>query len=135
MDNFKKLYDFCCMQNKMGNTPFFLIMNNPDFEYVACLHSPNYKGQDVKNYVTTEFGVTDITTFKGNREIYAFLNQGELSYEVMMKAIEGKEKLISNNYEVKKKNFEISIVKTIYNSEMHSRKCSNIEEFFKVIDW
>lgn len=64
-----------------------------------------------------------------------FLNQGNLSYEVMMNGLEGKKKLISNKYEIKKKNFEISITKTTYNSEMHDRKCSNMEEFFKVIDW
>lgn len=135
MVHFKKLYEFCCTQNKTGNTPFFLIANNPDFEYVACLHSPNYRGQDVKKYITDGLGVANIATFKGNSEIYNFLNQGKLSYEVMMKALDGKEKLVANKYEIKKKNFEITISKTTYNHDMHSRKCSNMEELFKVIDW
>mgnify|MGYP003446059652 FL=1 len=135
MDHFRKLYEFCCTQNKTGNTPFFLIANYPDFEYVACLHSPDYKGQDVKKYITDSLGVATVATFKGNSEIYSFLNQGKLSYEVMMKALDGKEKLISNKYEIKKKNFEISVLKTNYNPSMHSRNCSNMEEFFKVIDW
>lgn len=124
MVHFKKLYEFCCTQNKTGNTPFFLIANNPD-----------YRGQDVKKYITDGLGTANIASFKGNSEIYNFLNQGNLSYEVMMKALAGKEKLISNKYEIKKKSFEISVSKTTYNPDMHSRKCSNMEEFFGVIDW
>ena len=134
-EHFKKLYEFCCTQNKTGSIPFFLIANNPDFEYVACLHSPDYKGQDVKKYITDGLGVANIAVFKGNSEIYNFLNQGNMSYEVMMAALQGKEKLISNKYEIKKKNFEISISRTTYNPNMHNRKCSTMEEFFKVIDW
>lgn len=80
-------------------------------------------------------GAANIATFKGNSDIYNFLNQGNLSYEAMMNALDGKEKLISNKYEIKKKNFEISVSKSTYNQDMHSRKCSNMEEFFKVIDW
>lgn len=120
---------------KLAVYRFFLIVNNPDFEYVACLHSPDYKGQEVKKYIANSLGVANIATFKGNSEIYNFLNQGNLSYEVMMSVLDGKEKLISNSFSIKKKNFEIFISKTTYNSNMHSRKCSNMEEFFKVIDW
>ena len=53
----------------------------------------------------------------------------------MMKALEGKERLVVNKYEVKKKNFVITISKTIHRPDMLSRKCSNMEEFFGVIDW
>ncbi|MFI3214626.1 MAG: hypothetical protein R3Y24_15020 [Eubacteriales bacterium] len=134
-EQFKKLYEYCYMQNKTGNTPLFLIANNPNFEYVACLHSSDYKGQDEKKFITLGLGATNIAIFKGNSEIYNFLNQGNLSYEIMMKALEKKEKLISNKYEIKKKNFEIAITKTTYNIAMNGKRCSNMEEFFKVIDW
>ena len=39
---FRQLLDYCRIQNAKGNTPIFIIANNPDFEYVACLHDENF---------------------------------------------------------------------------------------------
>lgn len=53
----------------------------------------------------------------------------------MLNAIRVQEKLVRNKYEIKKKTFEINIKSTEFNEDMLSRKVSNIEEFFDVIDW
>lgn len=37
-ENFLKLLEYCRIQNDKGNTPLFVIADNPDFEYVACLN-------------------------------------------------------------------------------------------------
>lgn len=50
-ENFNKLVEYCRLQNKKGTVPHFLIVNNPDFEYAACLHVPEYKGQDVNGII------------------------------------------------------------------------------------
>ena len=50
-ENFLKLLEYCRIQNDKGNTPLFVIADNPDFEYVACLHDADYKGQDMKSYI------------------------------------------------------------------------------------
>ena len=50
-ENFLKLLEYCRIQNDKGNTPIFVVANNPDFEYIACLHDEEYKGQDTKNYI------------------------------------------------------------------------------------
>lgn len=133
--NFKKLLEYCVLQNKKGNTPHFLIVDNPDFEYVACLHSPDYKGQDIHKYILSKFGMKNIDVFKGNTDVYGLLNSNSLSYEVMLSAIRGKEKFISNYYDVKKTSFDISIKDTKIDMDLISKKSSNIEEFFDVIDW
>ena len=133
--NFMKLVEYCVLQNRKGNTPHFLIVDNPDFEYIACLHSPEYKGQDIHKFILTKLGFKDIDSFKGNAEIYDFLNNNGMSYEIMLDKVRDKEKLIRNNYEVKKTTFDITIKSTDLDLDLLNRKCSNIEEFFDVIDW
>lgn len=110
-------------------------MNNPDFEYVACLHVPEYKGQEVTRFLQTVLGFQSLEQFKKNTEVYECLNNGERSYQVLIQKIQGKDKFVKNTYSVKKKNFEIAISKTDVKWELIDRKGSNIEEFFDVIDW
>ena len=112
-----------------------IVVNNPDFEYVACLHVPEYKGQEVTRFLQTVLGFQSLEQFKKNTEVYACLNYGERSYRVMIQKIQGKDKFVQNTYSVKKKNFEITISRTDVKWELLNRKGSNMEEFFDVIDW
>ena len=57
------------------------------------------------------------------------------SYQTMMESLRGKEKLLYNRYEIKKKNFDIMIKDTFFDVDFINKKSSNIEEFFDVIDW
>ena len=134
-ENFQKLLDYCKLQNEKGNTPHFVIADNPDFEYVSCLHDSDYKGQDVKGYITKTWGFKDISAFKSNEEVYDFLNTGKKSYKNLISVIKKQKKLVSNQYDIKKKTFDISIKQTDYNPDLLAQKNSNIEEFFEVIDW
>lgn len=134
-DSFLQLAEYCRLQNKKGTIPHFLIVNNPDFEYVACLHVPEYKGQEVTRFLQTVLGFRTLEQFKGNTEVYECLNQGGRSYEVLIQRIQGKDKFVKNTYSVKKKNFEIAITRTDVTWELLDRKGSNMEEFFDVIDW
>ena len=134
-ENFLKLLEYCKLQNKKGNTPHFLIADNPDFEYVACLHDAEYKGQDTKSFIVNAWKFKDIASFKSNEDVYEFLNVGKKSYMNLLEAIKKQEKLVSNKYEIKKKAFDIKIKKTDYNPDMVNKRNSNIEEFFDVIDW
>ncbi len=133
-DNFLKLLEYCRTQNDKGNTPLFVIADNPDFEYVACLHDADYKGQGTENYIVKNWGFKDLDSFKNETEIYDFLNSGSKSFETMLGIIRVQEKLVKNRYEIKKKTFDISIRSTEYNPNVLGRKTSNIEEFFDVID-
>lgn len=44
-------------------------MDNPDFEYVACLHSPQYRGQDPHKFIESVLGAKSIAAFKGNADV------------------------------------------------------------------
>lgn len=52
-----------------------MIIDNPDFEYIACLHVDNYNGQNVKKYIeqTLEFG--DVDNFKAKKMYMIILIQ------------------------------------------------------------
>ena len=134
-ENFLKLLEYCRIQNDKGNTPLFVIADNPDFEYVACLHDADYKGQDTKSYIVKTWGYKDLNAFKNDTEVYEFLNTGKKSFENLIGIIRKQDKLVKNQYEIKKKTFDISIKSTIFDQDMLGLRTSNIEEFFDVIDW
>lgn len=133
--NFKALLEYCRIQNTRGGAPYFLIVDNPDFEYVACLHSPDYKGQDIHRFLMQTYSIAQIRKFKSDKNVYTLLNNGSSSYSVMVNNLRGRKKIVRNEYEIIKKTFEINIRKTYFDMNMSTVKCSNIEEFFDVIDW
>lgn len=134
-ENFLKLLEYCRIQNEKGNTPLFIIADNPDFEYVACLHDAYYKGQDTKNYIVKTWGYKTLDAFKSDTEVYEFLNSGAKSFDNLLGFIRCQDKLVKNKYEIKKKTFDISIKSTVFTQELIDQRASNIDEFFDVIDW
>lgn len=134
-ENFLNLASYCKLQNKKGTLPHFLIVNNPNFEYVACLHVPEYKGQEIAVFLKNNLGFQSLEQFKKNTEVYECLNNNGRSYQVLIQSIQDKDKFVKNTYSIKKNNFKISIRKTDVLWEMLERKNSNIDEFFSVINW
>ncbi|MCD7834325.1 MAG: RloB domain-containing protein [Lachnospiraceae bacterium] len=136
-DGFLRLLDFCRIQNQKKAVPHFLIIDNPDFEYVACLHISDYKGQDTASYIKKQLGFGSVDSFKGKTDVYYYLNSGDNSYQNMLRrlAVDYNHKFLKNTYVVRKKLFDIEIKDTIVNFDHLSYKGSNIEEFFDVIEW
>ena len=134
-ENFLRLLEYCRIQNDKGNTPLFVIADNPDFEHVACLHDTDYKGQDTKGYIVKTWGYKNLDAFKNDTEVYEFLNSEKRSFEVLLGILRRQDKLVKNLYEIKKKTFDIRIKSTVFNQDMLDQRVSNIEEFFDVIDW
>ena len=132
---FEQLVEYCKQQNKRNIVPHFLIVDNPDFEYVACLHAPEYLNQDTESFIKTIFKFKSLDDFKRNENIYDFLNSGTRSNALMLGRVYGKAKLVKNTYSVNKKNFQVAVSKTDVNWDNESVRGSNIEEFFDVINW
>lgn len=133
MKNLQKLIDFCKRQNKYGKIPHFLIVTYPDFEYVACLHTPKYKGQDAAHYLTKELGYQSIDAFKADTKVYHVLNTNGNSYEQMLTLLKKENCFVINKYAINEKLYEIKVSATTCNWENLGRKGSNINEFFEVI--
>ena len=130
--NLKELLEYCSLQNRSGRIPHILIVNDPDFEYVGCLHTPGYKGQSVSQYIIKEMGYRDVDAFKSDKKIYSVLNKNENSIDVMLASLKHKKCFVANEYKVNKAKFEIN-VHTTCNWENLGQKGSNINEFFEII--
>lgn len=127
----RELIEYCRLQNTKKNfPPFFLIVNCPDFEYVACLHDENYKGGDTERYITKNFGFKNLDEFKSRTDIYDFLHKNSRHHEIMLQKI-GNQKFITNEY--RKNSVIISIDQTIEDWNLLETKNSNINEFFEVL--
>ena len=131
---FLALLDYIKLQNQKKVTPHFLILNNPDFEYTACLHISNYKGQDTTSFITRQSGFKNLEQFKGTEDIYNYRNSNG-SYLIMLEKIRSGSKIVKNEYVIRKKLFEIEIKKSILCMDSLSKRGSNLEEFFDVISW
>ncbi|MBR5913792.1 MAG: RloB domain-containing protein [Selenomonadaceae bacterium] len=130
-DALKELIEYCKLQNTKKNfPPFFLIVNCPDFEYIACLHDENYKGGDTEKHITKIFGFKSLEEFKRRTDIYNFLHKNSRYHEIMLKKI-GNQKFIKNEY--RKNLVIISVYQTIVEWELLSNKNSNINEFFEIL--
>ena len=88
-----------------------------------------------ENFIVNVWKFKDIAAFKGNEDVYEFLNSGNRSYGNLLDVIRMQDKLVSNKYEIKKKTFDIIIKQTDYDQDALDKKNTNIEEFVDVIDW
>ena len=128
----QKLQKYCDNQNKRDNkSSYFLIVNSPDFEYIACLHDLEYSGGDTAQHIKKNFNFKSLADFKKNPDIFNFLNTNSRSYQNMIDKLRNKPKLISNNFE--RKGIFIIFLNTIVNWELIDQKNSNIEEFFDIV--
>lgn len=107
-------------------------MNNPDFEYIACLHCNTFKGKNYKSYIDKSLNFRDLQNFKSSRTIYSLLNLNENSKEIMLSKL-NKRKYIANIYNVNTRKKTISIKKTIITEDNQCINGSNINEFFDIL--
>lgn len=133
--NFMNLVEYCKVQNEKEVVPHFLILNNPDFEYVACMHTPEYAGQDVERFLKKRFNVSSMEEFKKNVKVYDNLNDGECSYKIMIDKVRKMNNIVNNFYIIKKKTFEIVVKKTEVCLDNVTKRGTNMNEFFDVINW
>ncbi len=131
--NLRELLDYCILQNRSGRIPHFLIVDFPDFEYIACLHTLKYKGQNVAHYIIKELKYKTVDEFKSDEKIYNVLNTNGNSYTLMLSSLRKENCFVVNNYSISKKQYEIK-VSTLYDWEKLGKKGSNINEFFEVIN-
>lgn len=133
MKNLQELINYCILQNNCKRIPHVLIINFPDFEYIACLHMPRYKGQDTEQYILKELGYKSLEDFKADSKIYQVLNTNGNSNELMLQALQGKKTFVANTYKVNKKTYEMTI-NTIYDWNIFEHRNSNIKDYFEIIN-
>lgn len=133
IDDFKKLYNYCDERNKHGPVPYFLIVSNPNFEYVACLHSKKYRNGDITDFIEKEYK-KKLDEFKASKSVYTLLNSNDNSYENVIDSLRCKNKeqrVVSNTYTKNSPDKSIKITNTSYN-DCITCMTSNIDEFFDI---
>ena len=133
MKNLRELINFCILQNESKRIPHVLIINFPDFEYIACLHTPEYKGQNTEQYIIKKLGYDSLDDFKADSKIYHVLNTNGNSNELMLQALQGKKTFVTNTYEVDKKSFEMTM-DTVYDWDLFGQRNSNIKDYFEILN-
>lgn len=131
--NLYELINYCKKQNRTSSIPIFIIINNPDFEYIACLHSSAYKNQQCKEFIEKKFNYKNLDKFKSDKNVYTFLTSKDNSINNMLSKLNCN-KYIKNKYSIKKKTMDIKIDETIINKNNTSQKGSNINEFFEILN-
>lgn len=129
----RELLDYCILQNQSGKIPHFLIVDFPDFEYIACLHTSKYKGQNVSQYIIKELGYKSVDEFKADEKVYNILNTNGNSYNLMQSLLKKGNCFVRNHYLIRKKQYEIK-VSTLYDWGKLGSRGSNINEFFEIMD-
>ena len=127
----EKLIDYCRRQNKKSAPPYLLIVNCPDFEYVACLHDVEYKGGDTGQHIVKKFGFKNLSEFKSKADIYEFLQTGTRSYSTMLKRLERRRKFIQN--EINADRMVIRCKNSAIDWDEFENKTSNIDEVFGLV--
>lgn len=131
--NLQELINYCIMQNESGRIPHVLVIDVPDFEYVACLHTPQYKGQNTEQYITKVLGYKSLDDFKADSKIYNVLNTNGNSKERMLQALQGRAAFITNQYKVNQKTYEMTI-DTVCDWSIFEYRNSNIKDYFDIIN-
>lgn len=132
-DALKRIIDYCKIQNSSKRIPHILIIDYPDFEYVACLHTYAYKGQNVEQYIKRELGYRDIDAFKADDKVFKVLvESGKGSIEQLIKSVNHATAIVNNNFSINKSKYEISVESTINMSNIGKRG-TNFDDFYRVL--
>lgn len=132
--NLDKLIQYCEMENKSRRTPHIVIVNSPDFEYIACLHNPKYRGNNTEQFIIREMGYKDLSSFKADTKLFRVLNSNGNTKQYMLGQINKNNAVISHELVLNKNTYEVKVDRTTKELENIHRKSSNIDEFFQILD-
>lgn len=129
-----KIINYCKIQNSSKRIPHVLIIDFPDFEYVACLHTFAFKGQNVEQYIKRELGYQDIDDFKADDKVFKVLvESGKGSIEQLLSSINSNTAVVNNMFTVNRSQYEISVDTKIELDNLGKRG-TNFDDFYKVLN-
>lgn len=129
-----RIIEYCKVQNDSNRIPHIIIIDYPDFEYVACLHTFSYKGQNVEQYIKEELGYSDIDEFKADKDVFKVLvESGKGSVNQLRTSINVHTSIIRNTFSINNAKYEIQVTQTIVNKDNLGIKGTNFGEFYDVL--
>ena len=123
--------------SELGRIPYFLLVNNHDFEYFACLHSPLYKNGDTTQFITKTLKYKSLNDFKADEKVYYVLNSSPNNKEIALSRLKHDKRAttIQNQMFIKSKGIEIIIKNDNIqlNPDTSVYQNSNIIDLFNLI--
>lgn len=132
-ESLRALADYCIKQNQSKRIPHVLIVDFPDFEYVACLHCKNYKGGSVEKFIKEVLMYKSVEAFKADTDVYYRLNSGKNSNKSEKLYEARKNSIIQNQFKISKSTFEIS-VESFFIEENIGKKGTNFHDFLVIVE-
>ncbi len=130
-----ELIAFCRLQNDCKRIPHILVINAPDFEYIACLHDLRYdRNKSTKLFIEKQMAYKDIDAFKADKKIYQVLNSKNNSIEHMLSRLDNFTAVICHRWNLNKSTYDVKIKDTEVNMNNIYRKGSNINELFEILE-
>lgn len=132
-----ELINYCINENKKKKIPHFIILSNPNFDYLSCLHSPLYNEGDISSFITGKkgFGFKSMEEYKGKKDIFIFLNSNGNDLNIMRNKLRNRETIVKNTYTLNKQNYEVKITDTKVCLDNEPIRGANINELFDILDW
>lgn len=135
---FLELIQYCKNENKKstnGERPYIIIVNNPNFEYVACLHCCEYKAQDLQKFIKENLTHQDLDAFKKDKNVYNKLNNStNCSYKNVLGHIANRKMyMVKNEYETLFPPQYIKFNELVINEDNMYTKCTNIDDFYDIL--
>ena len=127
---FLRLLEYCRQQNRKKAIPCFLILDNPDFEYVACLHAADFSEQATEKFIRENMRFSCMAEFKRKKDNYEFLTNRAYSSKNMLKRLRGSKKALYNKYIIQRRNYSIRVPETVFKTADLPVRRSNLEEFW-----
>jgi len=132
--NLMDIIKYCKVQNDSKRCPHILIVNHPDFEYVACSHSTHFGEQNTSVFIRDQLNYNSVDEFKSDVNVYTKLTKGDNSIDNMLYLLKAKPHVIKNVIKKAKEQFSILVTGPTWVDEAFGKKGSNIEDFFGVIN-
>lgn len=129
----RELAEYCIKQNQSKRISHILIIDFPDFEYVACLHCDNYKGGSVEKFIKEKLKYKSTEAFKSDINVYNKLNNGKNSCKSDKIKEARKKSIIRNKFKTKKTTYEISVESSFFEENI-GKKGTNFIDFFEIVE-
>ena len=129
----RELANYCIRQNQSKRIPHILIVDFPDFEYVACLHCENYKGGLVEKFIKEELKYKSVDAFKSDANVYQKLNSGKNSNKCNSIREAKRNSIVVNHFKTNKMTYEI-IAESFFIEENIGKKGTNFMDFFEIVE-
>lgn len=128
---FERLVELSRLSRK-SKVPSILIVSNEDFEYTLCCHDPRYQNGDTKQWLTGQWGYSDLGACKSDERIWDKANAGPNSIKNAIWHLRDRKPIIANDIKINRNKLDITLKAVDHKSES-AQRTSNLYDLTEVL--